>query len=204
MKRSIGTYQITLSSLLTALMLILGYIESTLPSLGIPGIKLGLSNGVLIFAEYMLNIPLAYVLFTMKVVLSSLLFSGFQTFPYAFTGGLVSLTVMSLMSRSSAFKPVVVSIAGGVTHNIGQVMMAILIAHLPVREMLYYLGILMLVGLACGAVTGAIADSVIKRIKAGRIRMPAVDKKGGRTVQILSILLILICAYIAYRSASGN
>ena len=105
MKRGIGTYQITLSSLLTALMLILGYIESTLPSLGIPGIKLGLSNGVLIFAVYMLNIPLAYVLFTMKVVLSSLLFSGFQTFPYAFTGGLVSLTVMSLMSRSSAFKP---------------------------------------------------------------------------------------------------
>ncbi len=201
MKRGVSTYQITLSSLLTALMLILGYIESMLPSLGIPGIKLGLSNGVLIFALYMLNVPLAYVLFTMKVVLSSLLFSGFQTFPYAFTGGLVSLTVMSLMSRGDNFKPIVVSIAGGVTHNIGQVLMAILIAHLPLREMLYYLGILMLVGLACGAVTGTVADSVIRHIRAGRIRMPAVDKKGGRALQLLSVLLILVCVYIAYRSA---
>ena len=206
MKRNTSTFEITLSSHLVALMLILGYIESTLPPVSgaIPGIKLGLSNGILIFAVYMLNIPLAYVLMVMKIVLSSLLFSGFQSFPYAFAGGLFSLTLMSLMRRSESFSPVVVSMLGGACHNIGQVAMAILIVHLPVREALFYAGILTLVGLACGCVTGLIAQSVMRHLKAGRIRLPEVKKSSGLPLQIISVLLILICIFFVYRSAQNN
>ena len=67
------TQRIALSGLLVALMLVLGYVESLIPvAAGIPGIKLGLSNGVLIFAIYMLGIPTAFVLMLLKVVLSGL------------------------------------------------------------------------------------------------------------------------------------
>ena len=69
-------FRITLSGLLTALMLVMGYIENLLPSVGVPGIKLGLSNGVLIFALYILDIPTAFILMAVKVGLSGLLFSG--------------------------------------------------------------------------------------------------------------------------------
>ena len=54
-------FRIALSGLLTALMLVMGYLENLLPSVGVPGIKLGLSNGVLIFALYMLDIPTAFM-----------------------------------------------------------------------------------------------------------------------------------------------
>ena len=71
-----------------ALMLVLGFVESLMPvAAGVPGIKLGLSNGVLIFAVYMLNLPTAFVLMVLKVVLSGLLFGGVNAMMYAFAGG---------------------------------------------------------------------------------------------------------------------
>ena len=69
-----NTLRITLSSMLLAIMLVLGYVESLLPSPGIPGIKLGLSNSILIFAVWMLDIPTAYVLMALKVLLTGLMF----------------------------------------------------------------------------------------------------------------------------------
>lgn len=66
-------FRIALSGLLTALMLVMGYLENLLPSVGVPGIKLGLSNGVLIFALYMLDIPTALILMAVKVGLFSFL-----------------------------------------------------------------------------------------------------------------------------------
>ena len=78
------TQRIALSGLLVALMLVLGYVESLIPvAAGIPGIKLGLSNGVLIFAIYMLGIPTAFVLMLLKVVLSGLMFGGVSAMMYA-------------------------------------------------------------------------------------------------------------------------
>ena len=70
-KQQITTKQLALCSVLLTLMLVLGWVESLFPPLlGVPGIKLGLSNGVLIFAVYMLSLPTAWVLMLLKVVLS--------------------------------------------------------------------------------------------------------------------------------------
>ena len=149
-------FRITLSSMLLSVMLVTGYIESMLPVVGIPGIKLGLSNSVLIFAVYMLDIPTAYILMSLKVVLSGLMFGGVSTMIYAFSGGLVSLTTMVLFRRIPKISPVVVSMVGGMFHNVGQVVMAILILHTP-SAILGYLGILMLTGLGCGLLTGIAA-----------------------------------------------
>ena len=159
------TRRIALSGLLVAMMLVLGYVESLLPAVsGVPGIKLGLSNGVLIFAVYMLGIPSAWLLMVLKVMLSGLLFGGFSTVMYAFAGGTASMVIMSLLSRAKGTSPVVVSMGGGVMHNVAQVAVAMALLGAE-RQLLIYMAILILVGAACGALTGVCADSVMKHMK---------------------------------------
>ncbi len=152
------------SGLLLATMLVLGYVESLLPAVaGVPGIKLGLSNSVLIFAVYMLDLPTAWVLMILKVLLSGLLFGGFNTIMYAMAGGALSMLFMSVLSRAKSLHPVVVSMTGGVMHNVGQVAVAMMLLHTP--QLLYYMAILIFVGMACGALTGVCATSVMKHLK---------------------------------------
>lgn len=158
------TQRIALSGLLVALMLVLGFVESLIPvAAGVPGIKLGLSNGVLIFAVYMLGIPTAFVLMVLKVVLSGLMFGGVSAMMYAMAGGIISMIAMALLSRVKGIHPVVVSMVGGVMHNVGQVGLAMIMLNTP--KLLYYMAILMIVGLICGAVTGVCADTVMKHLK---------------------------------------
>ena len=158
------TRRTALSGLLIAMMLVLGSVESLIPAVsGVPGIKLGLSNGVLIFAVYMLDLPTAWVLMVLKVTLSGLLFGGFNTIMYALAGGVLSMIAMSLLSRVKGMHPVTVSMAGGVSHNVGQVLVAI--AVLGTQQLYYYMAVLVVVGAACGALTGICADSVMKHLK---------------------------------------
>lgn len=154
--------RVAMCGMLLALMLVLGFVESQLPvAAGIPGIKLGLSNGVLIFAVYMLNIPTAFLLMGLKVLLSGLLFGSPSAMLYALAGGLLSLAVMSLLSRMKGLSPVVVSMMGGLSHNVGQVAMAMVILQTP--KLMYYMAILMAVGLATGLATGLAANGIIRR-----------------------------------------
>lgn len=158
------TRRVALSGLLVALMLVLGYVESLIPvAAGIPGVKLGLSNGILIFAVYMLGIPTAFLLMVLKVVLSGLMFGGVSAMMYALAGGLVSMIAMASLSKVKGIHPVVVSMMGGVCHNVGQVGLAMMMLNTP--KLLYYMAILMVVGLICGALTGVCADSVMKHLK---------------------------------------
>ena len=158
------TQRIALSGLLVALMLVLGYVESLLPvAAGIPGIKLGLSNGILIFAVYMLNVPAAYLLMGLKVLLSGFLFGSPSAMMYAFAGGLLSMIFMCLLSRIKGVHVIVVSMVGGLMHNVGQVGLAMVMLATP--KLMYYMAILMVVGLGCGALTGICADSVMKHLK---------------------------------------
>ncbi len=159
--------RVALCGLMTALMLALGWVEHWIPlNAAIPGIKLGLSNGVLIFAVYLLNVPTAYMLMALKVMLSAALLTGFGALPYALTGGLLSLTVMVLLRRVKGLTPVTVSMVGGAAHNIGQVAMAMLVTRTP--GLVGYMGVLMLVGLACGALTGICAQGVMRHLPHGR------------------------------------
>lgn len=154
--------RVALCGMLLALMLVLGFVESQLPvAAGIPGIKLGLSNGVLIFAVYMLNIPTAFLLMGLKVLLSGLLFGSPSAMLYALAGGVLSLAVMSLLSRVKGLSPVVVSMMGGLSHNVGQVAMAMLVLQTP--KLMYYMAVLMAVGLVTGLATGLAAGGIIRR-----------------------------------------
>ena len=102
-KQQITTKQLALCSVLLTLMLVLGWVESLFPPLmGVPGIKLGLSNGVLIFAVYMLSLPTAWVLMLLKVVLSSLFLGGVAALPYALAGGVAGKHVPSFAHEVDA------------------------------------------------------------------------------------------------------
>ena len=163
MNKRFNTKRVALCGLLLAMMLILGWVEKQIPTPH-PAIKLGLSNSVLIFAVYMLDIPTAYVLMVFKVFLSNVLFGSLGvTFAMGFAGGLASLTSMVLISRIKGMLPVTVSIVGGVMHMVGQILMALLIANTP--GLLTVLPFLMLSGLVCGAITGVCADRVMKYMK---------------------------------------
>lgn len=161
-----SVYRLSLCALLLAMMLILGYVESMIPlNAGIPGIKLGLSNGVLIFAVYMLDIPTAFVLMSMKVVLSAAMFAGPSTMMYGFAGGTLSLTCMALLSLIKRLPVPAVSIVGGVMHNVGQIALSLLILQVPPMSMLLYLLLLTGVGAVCGLLTGVCAKSVMTHLK---------------------------------------
>ena len=149
--------------LLTAMMLVLGFIESLMPvAAGVPGIKLGLSNGVLLFALYMMDAPTAFLLMLLKVLLSGLLFGGVSAMMYAMAGGVCSMLGMILLKKLR-FHMVTVSMAGAVLHNLGQVLLAMII--LETDQLIYYMAVLLLVGLACGAVTGVAAKATIGHMK---------------------------------------
>ena len=163
-KKNTQAERIAVCGMLLALMLVLGFVESRLPvAAGVPGIKLGLSNGVLIFAVYMLNVPAAYLLMGLKVLLSGMLFGSPSAMMYAFAGGLLSLTVMVLLSRMKGLSPVVVSMVGGLAHNVGQVLLAMFILNTP--KLIYYMAILMVVGMVTGLATGLAASGIISRFR---------------------------------------
>lgn len=155
------TQRVALMGLMLSLMLILGFVESRLPVPGLPGVKLGLSNGVLLFALYLLDVPSALLLMVLKILLSGFLFGNPSSMMYAAAGGVVSLTGMILLSRSRQFSPVVVSMAGGLLHNVGQVGLAMIILQTP--GLLVYMAILMLIGMVTGLATGVAAKAVIQR-----------------------------------------
>ena len=163
MNKRFNTKRVALCGLLLAMMLILGWIEKQIPSPH-PAIKLGLSNSVLIFAVYMLDIPTAYVLMIFKVFLSNILFGSLGvTFAMGLAGGAVSLTFMVLISRIKEMHPVTVSIVGGVMHNVSQIGMAMWVVKTP--GLLVSLPVLMISGMIFGALTGICADRVMKYMK---------------------------------------
>lgn len=158
------TRRIALCGILLSMMLVLGYVEHLIPvAAGVPGIKLGLSNGVLIFAVYMLGIPTAFLLMVLKVLLSGFLFGGVSAMMYAFAGGLLSVAAMSGLSKVKGLHPVTVSMVGGVMHNVGQITLAMLI--LKTSGLMGYMAVLMIAGLVSGALTGVCASLVMKHMK---------------------------------------
>ena len=164
--------KVALSGLLLAIMLILGYIESLIPPIvPIPGVKLGLSNGVLLFSLYLLNIPMTLVLMALKVLLSALMFGNINSMMFALSGGVLSLLVMIPLSRLKDVSIIVVSMAGAVFHNVGQVLAAfVLMPEVKPENLLIYLAALMGAGLLTGALTGVLAREVLKRMKGFKLR----------------------------------
>lgn len=147
----------------TALALIFSYVESLIPfHIGIPGVKLGLANLIIVIALYKMNVKSAYLLSVTRVVLSGFIFGSLFGILYSLAGGLLSLTVMALMKKSKDFSVMGVSIAGGVSHNIGQLIVAMLVVE--TYSAAYYLPVLLVAGLITGLIIGITANEMLKRL----------------------------------------
>ena len=156
--------RLTLSAMLVAVMMILGYIESQIPIGGVPGIKVGLANSVLLLSLYWLGIPASIVLMLVKVFLSGLLFSGLGTsLWFSLAGGVVSLIAMIVLIYGvKGVSPIGAGVAGAVMHNVGQIGVAMVLLRIP--QLLYYLAILTLVGIGTGIVTGTVAKLLMHHL----------------------------------------
>ena len=161
-------YKVALGGLLVAMMLILGYVETLLQGLvptGIPGMKLGISNGVLLFALYMMDIRSALIMMVLKVGLSGLLFGNPMTMLFALCGGALSLAGMIPLSRVKGINIITISMVGAVLHNVGQIIAAAFVmSEVSPAILLRYLAVLMAVALVTGAATGILAREVINRL----------------------------------------
>ena len=148
--------------LLIALALALSWLESLLPPLGVPGVKLGLPNLAIVFALYRLGFKDACVISLVRVVLVTLLFGNGAALAYSAAGAALSLAVMGLLKKIGKFSPVGVSVAGGVAHNAGQILVAM--ALLETARLAWYLPVLWISGTVAGVLIGIVSGELVKRV----------------------------------------
>lgn len=150
------TKRVAYCALLTALAMIFGYVEALIPfGFGIPGVKLGLANIVIVLALYMLPACQVFAIQLMRIVLVSFLFGNLSMMLYSLAGGMLSLVVMLLLNRRDVFSITGVSIAGGVSHNIGQLIVAALVVQN--LKIMFYFPIMIMAGLITGCLIGVLA-----------------------------------------------
>ena len=152
-------------ALLTALAMALSWLESLVPLAGVvpPGVKLGLTNLVVIFALYRMSLRDAAVISLIRVVLVAFTFGNSYSFAYSLAGAALSLAVMALLKRSGKFSLLGISVAGAVSHNIAQVLVAM--AVMETARLAWYLPVLLVSGIAAGVCVGAAGGLIVKRIR---------------------------------------
>lgn len=151
-------------ALLAALAMVLSWLESLIVFPGLlPGMKVGLTNLVVIFALYRMSLRDAAVISLVRVLLVSMTFGSAYSFAYSLAGAVLSLAVMAGLKKLGKFSILGVSIAGGVCHNMGQLLVAM--AVLGTARLGWYLPWLMVGGVAAGAAIGAVGGLVVDRIK---------------------------------------
>lgn len=149
--------------LFAAVAIIFGYVEFLFPFFaGIPGIKLGLANLAVLFILETYTWKEAAVVSAVRIVVIGFLFGNMFTIIYSLAGAALSLFVMTLMKKSSGFSILGISVAGGVSHNIGQLMVAALIVENT--SLLYYAPVLLISGVITGLLIGILTKEVTKRI----------------------------------------
>ena len=147
----------------TALALIFSYVETLIPvNLGIPGVKLGLANLIIVVALYKMRLSEAYLLSVVRVLLAGFIFGNYFSIIYSLAGGLLSLTVMALLKKWGGFSLQGISIAGGVFHNIGQLIVAAVVVE--TFSVTYYFPVLLVAGLLTGLVIGIVEEMMLKRL----------------------------------------
>ena len=154
---------IALLGICAAIAMVLSYVESLIPvSFAVPGIKLGLANIAVIFALYKLGAKEAVAVSLVRIAWMAILFGNVMTLAYSVAGAILSLTAMILLKRSERFSTVGVSVVGGILHNVGQILVAMLI--METEQIIYYLPVLCVSGVAAGVAIGVVSAILVKRV----------------------------------------
>ena len=159
------TKKIALLGLLASLAMVLSYIEMLLPPLysALPGIKMGLPNIVIIFTLYKLGVKEAVTVSAIRLLWIGLLFGNVMTLAYSVAGATLSLALMALLKHFGLFSIAGVSVVGGISHNVGQIAVAIFL--LERAEIGYYLIVLSLTGTVAGLLVGLASGYLLKLLK---------------------------------------
>lgn len=157
------TKRLAVSAVLASLGLIFSYIEAIIPfSVGIPGVKLGIANLVVIIALYIFGVSYAFSINVIRILVAGLLFNGAFGAMYSLAGACISLVVMIVLKKTKWFSIVGVSMAGGVAHNIGQLLMAAAIIS-NIKIFLYF-PVLLFSGMITGIIIGILAHIILKKL----------------------------------------
>lgn len=158
------TKKVAAMGLAVALAMILSFVESQVPALvAVPGVKMGLANIAVVFVLYKLGWKEAAVISLIRVFLVTLLFGNLGLIWYSAAGAVLSLAGMILLKKTGLFSEIAVSVAGGVLHNMGQILVASILLETDLLR--YYLPILIVSGVVTGFVIGLLAGIMVKRIR---------------------------------------
>ena len=165
----ISTRRMTLLASITAVAMILSYIESLIPAfVAVPGVKVGLSNIATVFALYTLGAPSAICVSLVRIALSALLFGNFVSLLYSLGGAALALIAMVALRRLGTFSSIGVSTAGAVMHNAGQIAVACLIMENAAISL--YIVPLTVFGTVSGVVVGIASGLLVRKLE-GRLRL---------------------------------
>lgn len=154
----IATYGILIAVAFT-----LSFLESLVPiNFGVPGIKLGFANIVVMFAIYTMRKGDALAISLVRIVINSFVFTGAFSLTYGIAGGLMSLGVMLIAKRNKRISVIGVSVIGAVTHNLAQIIVAGIVMH--TYRIVYYYPALLVSGAVTGVIVGILSGIIIARI----------------------------------------
>ena len=163
MKKKSSAQKAALYGVLVALSMVLCYVELLIPlPVGIPGVKPGLANLVVFLALYTMTPKEAFLISMVRILLVSITFGNGSAFLYSMAGGLLSFLVMWLCKKKDFLLPTGVSIAGGIAHNVGQLLMASVI--LENGAVFTYFPVLLAAGCITGGIIGILGGQIRKRI----------------------------------------
>lgn len=159
------TRRIALLGVLTSVALVLSYLEVMLPpiSTAVPGIKMGLPNLIIIFVLYKFGLKEAVTVSLIRVFIVALLFGNVMTLAYSVAGAVLSLGLMTLFKKINLFSQIGVSIIGGISHNLGQILVAIFL--FDTIQIGYYMIVLSITGTIAGVVIGIISSILVKKLE---------------------------------------
>lgn len=160
--------KVALRAILVALAMIFSWIEAQVPY-PIPGAKMGLTNLVVLIALYRLSEKDAIGINVVRILLVGFTFGNMFSLIYSLAGGLLSGMIMILMKKTGKFNITAVSLAGGIAHNIGQILVAIYV--LKTKAMISYLPVLWITGMTSGIVIGILGSMVLKRLPKNIFKM---------------------------------
>ncbi len=156
-------HTIATRSLLIALAFVFSWIETKIPAFFmVPGMKLGLTNLVVLVALYKLGTKDAFAINIVRILMVSITFGNAFALMYSIVGAFLSFLSMVLLKKYTSLNIIAISITGGIMHNIGQILVAMCI--FETNKLLYYLPFLWISGILAGAVVGIISGLVVKRL----------------------------------------
>lgn len=159
------TKRLTRNALLTTIALTIFIIELHIPALvPIPGVKLGLSNIVTVFAMFAIGPVDTLLILLARIILGGIFSGQMMSLMYSFAGGLLCYLLMLIVRKIISIKQIwVCSMLGAVAHNTGQIAVAMLVTR--TTALIIYYPFLLFSGLIAGLFTGLIAQFLVIRMQ---------------------------------------